>query len=292
MKRFFIILIAFMVMVVSVNEAAAINISDTNTRRANIIKFIAQSAHLQHADQKKIALVVGNSKYKYLDSLPCALNDARDMDSVLKTAGYQTIIVLDKSLKIFQDSLNEFRKRMTKESICIFYYAGHAAEYLDNNYLYFENSNPQSLEDMQAQTFDFATLLNTMDSKKVKTRIIILDCCRRNPNKGDQVMIFSNGLAKIKAALNASYYIAYGTTPGSSTLESTGRNGYFTEGILKFISNKNDTFDQVITKATKFVKEKSKNKQAPFRITTLDEEFRLYDTGGSSDETSSTLKGM
>ena len=274
MKRFFIVLIASMIMIVSVNDVVA-NISDTNTRRTNIIKFLAQSMHLPNTDQKKIALVVGNSKYKYLEPLPCALNDARDMDSVLKTAGYHTINLLNKSSKVFRDSLTEFMKRMTKESICIFYYAGHAAEYMDSNYLYFENSNPQPLQDMQEQTFDFTILLNAMDNKKVKTRIIILDCCRRNPNKGDQAMIFSDGLSKMKEPLDTSYYIAYGTTPGYSTLEGNSRNGYFTEGILKFISNKSDTFDQVITKVTKYVKEKSKNKQNPFRITTLDEDFRL-----------------
>lgn len=288
MNRFFIVFIALMVMVASVNEAVAINVLDTNTRRANIIKSITQPAHLPNTDQKKIALIVGNSRYKYMEQLPCALTDARDMDSLLKTAGYQTIILLDKSLKIFKDSLNEFRKRMTKESICFFYYAGHAAEYMDNNYIYFETSNPQSLEDMQEQTFDFALLLNVLDSKQVKTRIILLDCCRRNPNAGAQTIIYTERLAKFKS-LNASYYIAYGTTPGSTTLEGKGRNGYFMEGFLKFISNRNDTFDQVITKVTKYVKEKSKNKQAPYRITTLDEEFRLYDGNGESQ--GSTTEG-
>jgi uncharacterized caspase-like protein len=271
MHRIFIVFIAFMVMVASVNDAVAINISDTNTGRAT---------HLQNTSPKKIALVVGNSRYKDLSQLPCALNDARDIDSLLKTAGYHTITVTNKSLKIFMDSLNEFRKLMTSESTCIFYYAGHAAEYMDNNYLYFEDSNPQSTEDMQQQTFDFTILINMMDSKKVKTRIIILDCCRFNPGERDQSMIYSNGLAKFKN-LNASYYIAYGAMPGFKSYEPVkGRNGYFTEGILKYASNRNDTFDQVITKATKYVKEKTKKTryiQVPFRITTLDEEFRLYD---------------
>lgn len=287
MKRFLIVFIAVMVMIVSVNEAVAINLSNTNSRRANIIKLIAQSAHLPNGDHRKIAMVVGNSKYKHLTQLPCALNDARDIDSLLKTAGYQTIILLDKSLEIFKDSLNELGKRMTKETTCIFYYAGHAAEYQDNNYLYFEDSNPQSLEDMRVQTFNFTTLLEKMDTKKVKTRIIILDCCRTNPNKGEQVMIFNSGLAKIKSPLAASYYIAYGTMPGTTTLEGNGRNGYFTEGILKYISNRNDTFDQVITKVTKHVKEKSKNRQQPYRVTTLDEEFKLYDTVENGKEISS-----
>jgi uncharacterized caspase-like protein len=289
MHRIFIVFIAFMVMVASVNEAVAINTSDTNTRRANLIKYIAQPAHIQNAEQKKIALVVGISKYKDLPPLPCALNDARDMDSVLKTAGYQTIIVLDQSLKIFMDSLNEFKKRMTAESTCIFYFAGHASEYEGNNYLYFGNSNPQSTEDMQKQTFNFAILFNIMDSKKVKTRIIILDCCRFNPVKGDQSMIYNSGLTKLDN-LKGSYYIAYGTKPGFTSLEPTkGRNGFFTEAILKFISNRNDIIDQVFNKAAKHVKEKSKNKQEPYRITTLIEDFKLYD---DTVEESDVTKGQ
>jgi uncharacterized caspase-like protein len=72
--------------------------------------------------------------------------------------------------------------------------------------------------------------------------IIILDACRNNPFPATSRSVGS-GLGEMKRARGS--FIAYATSPGSVASDGSGRNGLYTQELLKALKKPGLSIEQV-----------------------------------------------
>lgn len=77
-------------------------------------------------NEKYYALIIGNNDYDELVKLDNAVNDAIDLDKVLKKKyGFETILMLDKKADEIEKAIIEFTDNRKRNDNILIYYAGH-----------------------------------------------------------------------------------------------------------------------------------------------------------------------
>jgi uncharacterized caspase-like protein len=85
-------------------------------------------------------------------------------------------------------------------------------------------------------------VLANMEQTNSRMNIVILDACRNNPFPATTRSI-GGGLGEMKRARGS--FIAYATAPGSVAADGGGRNGLYTQELLKAIRKQGLTIEQV-----------------------------------------------
>jgi tetratricopeptide (TPR) repeat protein len=131
----------------------------------------------------RVALVMGNSAYQSVESLPNPRRDAEAVADVLRQAGFQTVqLAVDLDHDAMMKALRSFRDVADNADWALIYFAGHGIEINGANYLIPVDAKLADERDVQAETVPYEDLLSTVGRAKA-LRLIILDACRVNPFK-------------------------------------------------------------------------------------------------------------
>ncbi|MBI5163863.1 MAG: caspase family protein, partial [Magnetospirillum sp.] len=87
------------------------------------------------AEDRRVALIIGNDSYRSLKKLDNGANDARAMASELKAMGFETILKVNAGRKEMHAAIGEFGGKLSSGAVGLFYYAGHGIQAGDHNYL-------------------------------------------------------------------------------------------------------------------------------------------------------------
>lgn len=218
-------------------------------------------------EETRIALVIGNSDYKFAKSLPNPVNDAKDVSDKLRSLGFEVYSGTNQSKQDMMQLIRDFGTRLVQtQGVGLFFYAGHGLQYRGNNYLVPIDADIASEDEIEYESVDVGRLLAKMEAAKNNLNIIILDACRNNPfaskwnvtrDAGD-----GGGLAKMDAPSGS--YLIFATEPGKVASDGEGRNGLFTSSLLNNIDKPNITLERLTKLVGNEVKEKSKNVQIPW----------------------------
>ena len=97
-----------------------------------LLSFVPSFAHAQ----KRVALVIGNSAYKYAGDLSNPKNDATDMAVVLRKDGFHQVIDgFDLDKPAFDRKVQDFGAALANADAGVFFYAGHGLQVGGQNYL-------------------------------------------------------------------------------------------------------------------------------------------------------------
>lgn len=80
------------------------------------------------AEDKRVALVIGNSKYQNINSLKNPVNDASDMSAALSRLGFNVTTLTDGSANDIRKALTAFSEKSKAALISLVFYSGHAIE--------------------------------------------------------------------------------------------------------------------------------------------------------------------
>jgi len=122
------------------------------------------------------ALIIGNNTYRKLPRLKTAVNDAREIDKILKNRyGFNTRLLVDATRDDIILALHNYKKSLTKNDNLLIYYAGHGHLDVKNNRGYWQpiDADPDSSANWVAN-FTVTDYLNLMRAKEV---LIISDSC-------------------------------------------------------------------------------------------------------------------
>jgi len=190
------------------------------------------------AQEKRLALVIGNSQYSHSNNLANPINDAKDMATALKRLGFEVILKKNLSLNEMRETVDDFGERLIKYDVGLFYFAGHGLQANNKNYLLPVDANPKKESEVEYHGLKVDRVLAQLEDNTKGTNIIILDACRNNPferswgrsgrDRGFRVM--SSPLGSV---------IAYSTAPGTVASDGNGRNGHYTNFLLKHIEEPN-----------------------------------------------------
>ena len=230
--------------------------------------FAAQQENTTTTPQKLIALVIGNANYQ-LSPLKNPTNDSKDFAAKLKQQGFD--VVYRENLKIMQvgSMLREFKSKLTPGSIALVFYAGHGLQMRGENYFPVVDADIASEEDIPIQSLALHQLMDILEEAKTSTNIVILDACRNNPFER-KTRTLSAGLAKVNSPSGT--LIAYSTRPGSVAQDGDGRNGLYTEELIKLMDI-HKPIEQVLKQMVSSVKNKSKGRQEPWSEGSLEGDF-------------------
>lgn len=137
-----------------------------------------------------LAYLIGNSKYTYLTQLENPENDAKELAEKLNSLGITTKTFYNQCGSEYAKILSTLEKDIKDYDDIIFYYAGHAFQIKDENYLAgIDLLNVTSLPDEREKIFLLkrASLLLSevleifKEDKQTKVHIVILDACRIYP---------------------------------------------------------------------------------------------------------------
>lgn len=221
-------------------------------------------------NQKRVALVIGNSSYQTANELSNPANDAEDMAKALSELGFEVIKVLDANYKQMDNALERFNSKLAPGVVGVFYYAGHGIQVNGENYLIPIDAQLRNEKDVDYEALPVGKVQNAIERSGIS--VIILDACRNNPfSRRWYRNVRSSGLAPIEAS--AGSYIAFATAPGKVAEDGRGRNGTFTSYLLKYIKEPNLPIESLFKKVRLAVMKETGRQQIPWEYSSLTGEF-------------------
>ncbi|HTJ49875.1 MAG TPA: caspase family protein [Cyclobacteriaceae bacterium] len=190
-----------------------------------------------YKNEKRYALVIGNSKYKNVAALRNPFNDATDMATLLKEMNFDVISVTDATYIEIRSAFQKFHEKLVNgpkdETVGLVYYSGHGLQYDGENYFVPVDAKIEYEDDVPRQCFPVQKIiLKDMERSNSRMNILILDACRNN-SFPQSTRSLQNGLAEMKVGKGS--FIAYATAPGSTASDGVGRNGLYTQELIKAI---------------------------------------------------------
>lgn len=222
--------------------------------------FLFTSVFAQR-EQKKIALVIGNSNYQHAGSLTNPINDANLMTSTLKDLGFEVTTLTDATLSQMQEARIDFTLKIQNYDVALFYYAGHGIEVDGTNFLIPVDAQLNEKIRIEYEAFDVNDISKSFSLNSQNTNIMILDACRNNPFRA----WMRGGNRGFKAINNqvAGTIIAFAAKEGEPALDKgTGNNGLYTEKLVEQMKQP-QTINEVFQNTRKEVLLASNNAQCP-----------------------------
>jgi len=170
--------------------------------------------------EHRIALVIGNSNYR-VGALRNPANDARAIAAALRELGFEVDEQINLSYQEMGRAVNRFGKSIRRDSVALFYYAGHGLQVQGSNYLVPVDMEIQDEGEVQFNTVNAGQVLAKMEEAKNPVNIVILDACRDNPYaRGFKRSSASRGLAPMDAPVGS--FVAYAAAPGKTADDGKG----------------------------------------------------------------------
>lgn len=222
--------------------------------------------------RKLTALVIGISDYPNGGKLKNPINDADDMSDELERLGFSVINIKDAKSEDIDRALSSFKDALNSNDVGLFYFAGHGMQIKGENYLNTIDTNFIDEVSAKHSSFPLNQIIDTIDSCSNSTNIIILDACRNNPfsrawNRGPE----QSGLASVYTPRGT--LIAFATSPGEVAKDGSGRNGTYTESILKHINTQDVPIEELFKRVRNTLFSITSGEQTSWEHTSLAGDF-------------------
>lgn len=229
-----------------------------------------------YKNEKRYALVIGNSVYSQsIGVLKNPVNDATDIATELRQSNFEVQLLTNATYVQIREAMRKFHEKLSNgppdQTVGLFYYAGHGVQYQDENYLVPVDANVQYEDDIVRTCFPVQRMvLANMERSNSRMNIVILDACRNNPFPATTRSV-DQGLAEMKRARGS--FIAFATAPGSVASDGVGRNGLYTQELLKALRKPGLTIEQVFKEVRRNVLKLSGEKQYTWDSSNIIGEF-------------------
>lgn len=255
--------------------------TDANSAQRNLVVKSTDSGV-----PKRVALVIGNATYKDAPPLRNSVNDARSMSSALNGLGFEVIEVTDAPQKEINRAITLFGSKLNSNTIALFYYAGHGIQVKGKNYIIPVDAQIATEAAVASESVAVETVLEQLNASPVS--IIILDACRNNPFERGFRKMGGGGLAQMDAPRGS--FIAYATAPGKTAADGNGKNGLFTQELLRQINEPGLDLEKVFKRVRANVAAKSGDAQVPWDSSSMTGDF--YFKPGMALQTTSLIPSL
>ena len=129
---------------------------------------------------KRVALVIGNSVYKTLPSLPNPSNDVPQVGAALRAAGFDVTIGVDVDRIALEQTVRRFLRSAQGAEAGLISYSGHGIQVAGQNFLVPVDATLETPYDVETQTMPLDLIFNHLRQTS-RVQLIFLDACRNNP---------------------------------------------------------------------------------------------------------------
>jgi tetratricopeptide (TPR) repeat protein len=253
----------------------------------------APAATLIKPTERRVALVIGNSAYRYAPKLENPKNDAADLSNALRTLGFEVIEGKDLDRKGMEDSISQFTDKIKTAKLAAFFYAGHGLQIDSENYLVPIDGRIERVADLNTNAVSLRYVLAQLEKDK-RVNLLFLDACRDNPllnsinlSLETRTATSGKGLAQMKAAIDT--LVVYATQPDNVALDGSGRNSPFTTALLKHMQTPNIEISGLMKRVRSDVAAATKEAQVPWDHSSLRTDVVLAKTAGPAPVAVSSL---
>jgi uncharacterized caspase-like protein len=241
-----------------------------------VVSFVATPSLAQ---DKRIALVIGNSAYKHTPRLHNPGNDAADMAAKLEQVGFDVIVGRDLDKVAMDRTIRDFAEKLAGAHVGLFFYAGHGLQVNGQNYLL-----PTDAKLTTAAAIDFEMvrldLVHRTMERETRTNILIVDACRDNPLArnlagalGTRSSQVGRGLAIVESGEGT--LISFSTQPGNVALEGSGRNSPFAGALMKHIATPGEDLLSILINVRNDVMQATARRQIPWEHSAMTAKFHF-----------------
>lgn len=245
-----------------------------NVRHPGILLLIPLlwSAAAVAVAQDRIALVVGNARYEKASMLDNTTNDATDVAAALRGLGFRVLLHKDiRTRGEFREAVRGYREALAggRDSIGLFFYAGHAVQVNGENYLIPTAADLRDIPDLDIETLSLGYVTAMAGDAGNPVNFFLIDACRDNPFRG-----FSRSLNRGLAVTDTpeGSVIVYAASPGRVASDGSGRNSPFTANLLQQIGSPEHVL-LMLQNVVKGVRQDTKGQQLPWFHTSLTGDF-------------------
>lgn len=170
------------------------------------------------AASKRVALVIGNSSYETVPTLPNPANDARDVALALERLQFSVTLALDLPSAGLRAALRDFGHTANGADTAVVFFAGHGMEIAKQNFLIPVDAKLRTDLDVYYEGVPLDLVTAAVGGAK-GLRLVLLDACRNNPFSASMQSTsakrsIGRGLSRIEppSGLLVSYAAKEGTT--------------------------------------------------------------------------------
>ncbi|MCC6468348.1 MAG: caspase family protein [Alphaproteobacteria bacterium] len=233
---------------------------------AAALLVVAGLSSAGHAQQKRVALVIGNAAYRQ-NELRNPVNDARAMAATLRQAGFQVIQRENATKQQMEQAVGEFGRALKPGSVALFYYAGHGMQVNGRNFLVPVDAEVATEQSVRLETLDVDLVLDQVAAAGSDVNLMILDACRNNPFERRFRSAGTGGLAQINAPKGT--LIAYATAPGKVAADGEGNNGIYTARLVQAIKTPGLSVEEMFKRVRAEVSRETNDLQTPWEASSL-----------------------
>ncbi len=226
-----------------------------------------------YAQEKRVALVIGNSAYKNVAALKNPANDVEDMAIALRRLNFRVVEGRDLTKEGMAAKIREFVEVLPAADIALFFYAGHGIQVDGQNYLVPIEARLPNIGALDFEMIRLDTIHRAME-REAKASVIFLDACRDNPlarnlivAKGTRSTTVGRGLAVMEAGVGS--LISFSTQPGNIALDGLGRNSPYAGALVNRLMLAEQDLSEMLINVRRDVMQATRNEQIPWEHSSL-----------------------
>lgn len=237
--------------------------------------FIVAGVPVAHA--KRVALVIGNAKYKHTSVLANPGNDAADVAAEFRKLGFEVIEKVDLDKAAMDRTIRNFAETLSGAKVGLFFYAGHGLQVGGQNYLVPVDAKLSSAAAIDFEMVRLDLVHRTME-REAATNILMMDACRDNPLArnlaralGTRSTQVGRGLAVVESGEGT--LISFSTQPGNVALDGTGRNSPYADALLKHLATPGEDLPTILINVRNDVMKATGRRQVPWEHSAMTARF-------------------
>lgn len=240
------------------------------------------------AQDKRVALVIGNSAYVSATPLENPKNDASDVAAALQSLGFEVLKGIDLDKAAMDRTIRDFATALTGAKVGLFFYAGHGLQVGGQNYLVPIDAKLTTAAGLDFETVRLDLVHRTME-RETMTNIIFLDACRDNPLSrnlaramGTRSAAIGKGLAVVESGEGT--LISFSTQPGNVALDGRGRNSPYAAALVKHITTEGEDLPSILINVRNDVMEATERSQVPWEHSAMTARFFFSEPKATEDQ--------
>ncbi len=223
---------------------------------------------------RRVALVIGNQDYEFVEPLVNPLNDTKEITRMLREADFDVTLGINLDKKAMEQVVRRFLRELNDGDTALFYYSGHALQVGESNFILPVDAKLATQYDLEFESLKVSHLLDYMKAAS-SLQIVMLDACRDNPfeigslfwGEEEYALGKTRGLRRIPNKLGS--FISYATRPGQVAYDGEGPLSPFTSSVVGNALDPSLEIKDLMTKVRDEVVRKTGGQQIPYEDSTL-----------------------
>jgi TPR repeat protein len=182
------------------------------------------------AQQRRVALVIGVSRYETVGALRNTLSDAQMISDTLTKLGFSVRLLADPRRADLVSAVDAFQKNAEGADAAVVYFAGHGAEVAGINYLFPKDASNRSFDAMIGSGLE-ASRVRAAVLPASHVRLVILDACR--DNAGAQLSDLKSGLARETGGSTTEVVTLMAAAPGQPAKDGDDGHSPFARALAE-----------------------------------------------------------